>query len=111
MDAPLKELGKLEKLTSKSSSWGKAEAVDAIIAALQNVKELAATGEVSEETWKTLCETLEAKKKEVDERQKEVYNSVARLGKAIDKVRTRATLRTLVDGLCLEIPYISAHIP
>ncbi|KAK7467088.1 hypothetical protein VKT23_004148 [Stygiomarasmius scandens] len=85
MDAPLKELGKLEKLTSKSSSWGKAEAVDAIIAALQNVKELAATGEVSEETWKTLCETLEAKKKEVDERQKEVYNSVARLGKAIDK--------------------------
>ncbi|THU90701.1 hypothetical protein K435DRAFT_781093 [Dendrothele bispora CBS 962.96] len=85
MDAPLKELTKLEKLTSKSSSWGKAESIDTLIATLQDMREVTASGNMSEEIWSTLCENVEAKKKEIDERQKEIYNSVSRLGKAIDK--------------------------
>lgn len=90
MDAPLKELSRLEKLTSNSSSKGKSSSIDdsleSLLYFLREVKDRIYAGSASEETLLLLANTVELKKKEVDERQKEVYNALAKLGKALDKV-------------------------
>ncbi|KAI0950306.1 hypothetical protein AcW1_005939 [Taiwanofungus camphoratus] len=90
MDGPFKELAKLEKLTSNASSAkGKspsiADSLDALLYSLREVKDRIQAGSASGETLVLLAKTVEAKKKEVDERQKEVYNSLTRYGKALDK--------------------------
>lgn len=88
MDGPLKELAKLEKLTA---ARGKApsinDSLESLLSSLQGAKERLLAGEDCVDTLLHLARTVEAKKKEVDERQKEIYSSVARFGKALDKVK------------------------
>lgn len=90
MDGPLKELARLEKLTSNASSKGKApsihDSLDSLLHSLREVKDRLEVGSATGETLPILAKTIETRKKEVDERQKEVYNSLAKLGKALDKV-------------------------
>ncbi|KAG6889307.1 hypothetical protein C0995_001963 [Termitomyces sp. Mi166 len=88
MDGPLKELVKLEKLTtSKGKATSINDTLDAILLSLHDAKKnLEDSGIVDEETLKQLSQAIEAKKKDVDDRQKEIYSSISRLGKVLDKV-------------------------
>lgn len=90
MDTSLKELAKLEKLAANSgSSKGKspciADSLDSLLQSLREAKESIQTGTTNEETFNALSRKVDAIKKDIDERQKEVYNSLARYGKALDK--------------------------
>ena len=91
MEACLKELTKLEKLVSNaSSSKGKApsveESLDSLLRSLRDTKESIQAGTAKLDTYGALANKVESTKKDVDERQKEVYNSLARFGKSLDKV-------------------------
>lgn len=101
MEGPLKELAKLEKLTAnKGKTPTFTDSLDSLLRALQTAKdELIAHG-ADEESLLHLVHTAEATKREVDDRQKEVYSSISRFGKALDKVipshhRLRPTSFTL----------------
>jgi hypothetical protein len=83
MDGTLKELTKLENLTSKSSTI--ADSLGSLIRSLNEVKAAYNSGAVDEDTLKQLVQAVESHKKEVDDRQKEAYASISRLGKALDK--------------------------
>ncbi|KAL0946957.1 hypothetical protein HGRIS_013113 [Hohenbuehelia grisea] len=89
MDAALKELDKLEKLTSQTSSKGKspsiADSLDSLLQSLRDVHTRCTSGEATPADLSQLSKVVEGKKKEVDERQKEIYSSLSRLGKALDK--------------------------
>ncbi|KAJ7046729.1 hypothetical protein C8F04DRAFT_1247798 [Mycena alexandri] len=89
MDGPLKELAKLEKLTAGASGKGKASisnSLDALLESLREAKDAIQPGAtVSPDLLLQLSQTVDLQKKEVDERQKEVYSSISRLGKALDK--------------------------
>jgi len=88
MDPLLKELTKLERLTAangKGLSFG--HSLDSLLHSLQEAKDDFLAGNCTEERLKQLSQLIESKKKEVDERQKEVYSVLSRLGKALDKVR------------------------
>jgi hypothetical protein len=88
MEGPLKELAKLEKLTSKSLK-GKAASVDdslvSLLLSLRDAKDRLEGGVETEETIMQLAQTVDTIKKDVDDRQKEIYTSLSRLGKALDK--------------------------
>lgn len=87
MDASLKELTKLEKLTAangRGPSIG--QSLESLLKALHDARAAFVAGNCSEEDLKQLALIVEAKKKEIDERQKEVYSALSRLGKALDKV-------------------------
>jgi hypothetical protein len=90
MEGPLKELAKLEKLTAKTSVKGRSTTVndplDSLLQSLYQAKDRIESEGVSEDVAAELAQAIEARKKEVDDRQKELYNSLARLGKALDKV-------------------------
>jgi E3 ubiquitin-protein transferase RMND5 len=92
MDAALKELDKLEKLSSDAPSTGKnktppiQESLESLLHTLHVQKKRLEAGLSDEAELATLARTVEARKKEIDERQKEIYNSLARYGKALDKV-------------------------
>ncbi|KAF7984055.1 hypothetical protein HWV62_17593 [Athelia sp. TMB] len=92
MDGPLKELAKLEKLTENGSGKGKSASIgtslDSLLQSLRDVKDRLEAGTETEDTFSQLAKTVEARKKEVDERQKEIYNSLSRFGKALDKTFT-----------------------
>lgn len=94
MDAPLKELAKLEKFTGKAAVKGKttsiAETLDSLLHTLHEVKQQNEANKLSADTLDLLAKSVETRKKEVDERQKEIYSSVSRIGKALDKVRSRS---------------------
>ncbi|GLB35002.1 putative CTLH/CRA C-terminal to LisH motif domain containing protein [Lyophyllum shimeji] len=86
MEGPLKELAKLEKLTAtKGKAPSISDSLDALLSSLQDAKNQLAESDVNEEYLRELCRTIDAKRKEVDDRQKEVYSAVSRLGKALDK--------------------------
>jgi hypothetical protein len=89
-DGSLKELAKLEKLTARSSSKGKLTFIDetlrSLIQSLHEAKASIETDGVSEDAVVQLAQTIDAQKKEVEDRQKEVYSSLSRLGKSLDKV-------------------------
>ncbi|KAF8326027.1 CTLH/CRA C-terminal to lish motif domain-containing protein [Cantharellus anzutake] len=95
-DAILKELDKLEYLfhgsseapkvvsvKSKSSSIPKS--LDGLLAALGDAKRQLASGVSSDVVKDSLGKAVEARKKDMDERLKEVYNSLGRIGKSLDK--------------------------
>lgn len=92
MDGALKELDKLQHLTSDSPSTGKSktpaihESLDSLLHTLHAHKKRLEAGISSEAELATLAKTVESRKKEIDERQKEIYNSLARYGKSLDKV-------------------------
>ncbi|KAJ7063253.1 CTLH/CRA C-terminal to lish motif domain-containing protein [Mycena amicta] len=82
MDAPLKELAKLEKLTA---SKGKGpDSLDSLLKSLRDAKHSLSEG-VPSNVLLQLSQTVDLKKKEVEDYQKEVYSSVSRLGKSLDK--------------------------
>jgi hypothetical protein len=93
METALKELEKLQKLTSDEPSTSKSktpaiqESLNSLLQTLHAQKKRLEAGLANEAELTTLTRTVEARKKEIDERQKEIYNSLARYGKALDKVR------------------------
>ena len=90
MDACLAELAKPEKLTSPTGK-GKAppvpDSLDSLLQSLREARAQCEAGNVSASSLKSLSRTVDARKKDIDDRQKEVYNAVSKLGKALDKVR------------------------
>lgn len=102
MDGPLKDLAKLRAVTegtSKGKNPSIEHSLDTLLQTLYQVRSRLDAGTTTEDTFALLAQTVEAKKKEVDEKQKEVYNAIARVGKALDKVRT--CIRCLRLALCL----------
>jgi protein SFI1 len=87
MDAALKELAKLEKLTAdgKAKSPPIDQTLDALLATLRAERERVQSGNGSPETLEGLATNVESLKKDLDDRQKEIYNSISRYGKALDK--------------------------
>ncbi|KAF9451079.1 hypothetical protein P691DRAFT_724908 [Macrolepiota fuliginosa MF-IS2] len=86
MDASLKELAKLEKLaTAKGGGPSIPNTLDSLLQNLQQARDAVEASDLSPEQFIALAQTIEAKKKEIDERQKEVYSSTSRFGKALDK--------------------------
>jgi hypothetical protein len=87
MEGPLKELAKLDKLTAQSYSRATVDSLDCLLESLQNAKQLILEeGMASEDPFLRLVQAVETHKKEVDERQKEIYGSLSRFGKVVDKV-------------------------
>ena len=88
MDAALKELAKLEKLTAdgKAKSPPIDQTLDALLSTLRAERERVQSGNVPPETFEGLATKVESLKKDLDDRQKEIYNSISRYGKALDKV-------------------------
>lgn len=88
IDLPLKELAKLEKVaTVKGKGPSISNALDDLLQSLQRAKEQVQAGsDISPEQFVTLTQEMETKKKEIDERQKEVYSATSRFGKTLDKV-------------------------
>lgn len=87
MDPLLKELTKLEKLTTANAKVTSiTRSLDSLLLLLQQAREAFLRGDCSKETIRILVQEVESKKKEVDDRQKEVYSALSRLGKALDKV-------------------------
>ena len=97
METALKELEKLQKLTSDEPSTSKSktpaiqESLNSLLQTLHAQKKRLEAGLANEAELTTLTRTVEARKKEIDERQKEIYNSLARYGKALDKVSRRGS--------------------
>lgn len=111
MDGPLlKELTKLETLTAQSSGKGKGvSVVESLDSLLQTLYQAKAQGTLSVDAVGQLVNTVNARKKDIDDRQKEVYSSIARIGKALDKVNyqtdhTAFHLCRNSPSLCLRIP-------
>lgn len=90
MEGPLKELARLEKLTATASAKGKspsiADSLDSLLQSLREAKDLIEAGAPVEEQLPLLAQAVETRKKEIDDRQKEVYSSISKFGKALDKV-------------------------
>jgi hypothetical protein len=92
MEAPLKELDKLDKLVSDEPSMGKSkvpaiqDSLNSLLQTLHVQKKRLEAGLATEAELTMLARTVEARKKEIDERQKEIYNCLARYGKTLDKV-------------------------
>ncbi|KAH9996893.1 CTLH/CRA C-terminal to lish motif domain-containing protein [Russula vinacea] len=91
MEGPLKELERLQKLVSDEPSSGKSktpaiqDSLNSLLQTLHVQKKRLEAGLAAEAELTMLARTVEARKKEIDERQKEIYNSLARYGKALDK--------------------------
>lgn len=88
MDTALKEVAKLEKLTAdgKAKSPPIDQTLDALLSALRAERERIQSGNASPETFEGLVTKVESLKKDLDDRQKEIYNSISRYGRALDKV-------------------------
>lgn len=87
----MKDLAKLRAVTegtSKGKNPSIEHSLDSLLQTLYQVRSRLEAGTTTEDTFALLAQTVEAKKKEIDEKQKEVYNAIARVGKALDKVRT-----------------------
>ena len=87
----MKELTKLEKLASNSSSSkGKSpcitDSLDSLIRSLHETRESIQNGSTNETTFSGLSQKVDSAKKDIDDRQKEIYNSLAKFGKTLDKV-------------------------
>ncbi|KAI0316687.1 CTLH/CRA C-terminal to lish motif domain-containing protein [Amylostereum chailletii] len=90
MDGALKELDKIVRLTSSSlAAPGKSRPVntslDSLLQTLQDYKNRLQAGALSESELQELPKIVDARKKEVDDRQKELYGALAKYGKALDK--------------------------
>jgi hypothetical protein len=100
MDAALKELAKLEKLTAdgKAKSPPIDHTLDALLATLRTEREKVQSGSVSSETFEEVAAKIESLKKDLDERQKEIYNSISRYGKALDKAPPFHPFRSISES-------------
>jgi hypothetical protein len=97
MDGALKELAKLGKLTAdgKAKSPPIDQTLDALLTTLRGEREKVQLGCASSGTFEGLATEVETLKKDLDERQKEIYNSISRYGKALDKARPFHFLRSI----------------
>lgn len=109
MQAPLKELDKLKRLTSTYTetsvqnsrisllststlnSKGKqttsvSETLDGLLVALRDVKERIEAGIASESDVANISQIVAERRSEVEDRQKEIHGTLGRMGKALDKV-------------------------
>ena len=110
MDLPLKELDRLQKLsafpsvpshpsstlsvlTASALATGKgkqtvgvSDSLDSLLASLHDVKARIESGIASEQDLASVARIVEEKKKEIDERQKEIHATLGRIGKSLDKV-------------------------
>lgn len=99
MDASLKELAKLEQLAASnagaSSSKGKSvsinDSLESLLYALKEAKESVLAGNANPDLLANISKKVESTRKDIDASQKEVYNSLARFGKTLDKVRLNRT--------------------
>lgn len=93
MDAAHKELEKLEKLTSsaKSKYPSVPATLDSLLQLLRDERVRVQAGTATPGTIEALASSVEAAKKDLDERQKEIYNSMSRYGRALDKVAFSST--------------------
>jgi len=107
MDAALKELEKLEKLVGnapnkKAKSKSISDALDHVEQLLERAQQQSHAGALSPRDLQTLAQSVEAQKKSVDERQKEIYSAMSRVGKALDKARgTVASFEITSSHTCL----------
>ncbi|CAK5264255.1 unnamed protein product, partial [Mycena citricolor] len=90
MDGPLNELAKLEQLSTEGSGGkGKTvsviESLDSLLETLRATKAELERGSASQTLPLQVLQAVEAGKKQVEARQKEVNASISRLGKALDK--------------------------
>ncbi|KAK2466960.1 hypothetical protein APHAL10511_001218 [Amanita phalloides] len=85
MDAPLKEVAKIEKLPSKGKFYPAHESLDSLLSSLDEARSQILAGNADEQTFVHLASLVDARKKEIDDRQKELYSALSRLGKALDK--------------------------
>lgn len=95
-DAVYKELDKLDvlhALSRKKASSVKSKtksipaSLDALLASLRDAKQqLSSRSRTVEDVTVEVTEAVETSKKEIEDRQKEIYNSLNRMGKALDKV-------------------------
>ena len=86
MDASLKELTKLETLTAADGkSPSIIDSLDSLLGSLREAKE-ELVGNCTEERLNQLTQAIESKKREVEDRQKEVYSALSRFGRTLDKV-------------------------
>jgi len=111
MDAAIKELAKLGKLTAdgKAKSPPIDQTLDALLATLRAEREGVESGGSSAEALEGLATKVENLKKDLDDRQKEIYNSISRYGKALDKVRPLDVLR--VTGTADPTLHRNSRIP
>jgi len=103
----LKELVRVEKLLSfasdapaaslKANSSGKkaatpsiASSLDSLLDSLHEFKHGIEAGATSAEAVEAIGRVVEGRKKDMDEKQREVYNALSKLGKALDKVQPEA---------------------
>jgi DNA repair ATPase RecN len=89
MDAALQELSKLEKLTSnaKTKTPSIQDTLDSLLQSLRSERDNIEIGTSTPDSIQAIVSKVESAKKDIDDRQKEIYNSLARFGKALDKVR------------------------
>lgn len=96
MNASLRELEKLEQLQVYSSETDLSaattngpscisESLETLLETLQSLRQRVQT-ECSLEALGELPNLIESKKKEIDDKQKEIHTCLGRLGKTIDKV-------------------------
>jgi DNA repair exonuclease SbcCD ATPase subunit len=89
MEGPLKELAKLEKLTdrtAKGKSPSISDSLDSLLQSLRDVKDRLQAGTETQDTFGQLAVAVDTRKKEMEDKQKEIYSSLSRFGKALDKV-------------------------
>ena len=112
MDASLKELTRLETLTaSNGKSPSVIDSLDSLLASLREAKEEFLVGNYTGERLNQLTQTIESKKKEVEDRQKEVYSVLSRFGKTLDKVSGILMLSLDSDTFTIEISNAVALVP
>lgn len=100
MDAALKELVKLETLINAKEKCSLAPSIlDSLLQTLYQAKEALKTGDLSPQQFISLAQSIEATKKEIDNRQKEVYSATSRFGKVLDKV---GILQKLLQTQCVD---------
>lgn len=88
MDAPLKELAKLEKLTATNGRGPSIQdTLDSLLQSLYRAKDTVQTNDLGPDHSIALAQTIEGKKKEIDEKHREVHSAISRFGKTLDKVR------------------------
>jgi hypothetical protein len=100
MDASLKELTRLETLTaSDGKSPSIIDSLDSLLDSLREAKEEFLVGNCTEEQLNQLTQTIESKKREVEDRQRDVYSVMSRFGRTLDKVSELLMLSLFIPTL------------
>jgi hypothetical protein len=117
MDSALKELDKLDKLTSSTpAASGKSRPTEAtlddLLDTLRDYKSRLQAGTLSDAELKALPKLIEGKKKDVDARQQEIYGVLSRYGKALDKVRCCSCAVVVSEFMAsLALRELAARVP